>query len=195
MNLSQRVKENFNTAIQLQVESLTLLAEPIAQSAELIVQRLLEGGKILSCGNGGAGNNARHFCALMINRYQRERPGLPALSLNNDTDTLTSITSDYDYDEIFAKQVRTLGHPGDILLVVTADGAAENINTAAQAARERDMLIIALNGGTGGRLANILQAGDIELRVAATAEPRIQEVHLLIIHSLCDLIDHQLLGG
>ncbi|MES9901229.1 MAG: SIS domain-containing protein [Sedimenticola sp.] len=195
MNLSQRVKENFNTAIQLQVESLTLLAEPIAQSAELIVQRLLEGGKILSCGNGGAGNNARHFCALMINRYQRERPGLPALSLNNDTDTLTSITSDYDYDEIFAKQVRTLGHPGDILLVVTADGAAENINTAAQAARERDMLIIALNGGNGGRLANILQAGDIELRVAATAEPRIQEVHLLIIHSLCDLIDHQLLGG
>ncbi|MES9899177.1 MAG: phosphoheptose isomerase [Sedimenticola sp.] len=195
MNLSERVKENFNALIQLQIESSTLLAEPIARSAELVVQRLLEGGKILSCGNGGAAGNAQHFCTLMINRYQRERPGLPALSLSNDTATLTSIAGDYDYDEIFAKQVRTLGHPGDILLAFSNSGNSENVNAAIQAAHERDMPIIALNGRDGGRLAGMLQPNDIELRVTSDDNARIQEIHLLTIHCLCDLIDQQLLGG
>ncbi|MEJ1296214.1 MAG: phosphoheptose isomerase [Candidatus Sedimenticola sp. (ex Thyasira tokunagai)] len=195
MNLSERVKENFNALIQLQMESSTLLAEPIARSAELVVQRLLEGGKILSCGNGGAAGNAQHFCTLMINRYQRERPGLPALSLSNDTATLTSIAGDYDYDEVFAKQVRTLGHPGDILLAISNSGNSENVNAAIQAAHERDMPIIALNGRDGGRLAGILQPNDIELRVTSDDSARIQEIHLLTIHCLCDLIDQQLLGG
>ncbi|MEJ1380029.1 MAG: phosphoheptose isomerase [Candidatus Sedimenticola sp. (ex Thyasira tokunagai)] len=193
--MSERVKENFNALIQLQVESSTLLAEPIARSAELVVQRLLEGGKILSCGNGGAAGNAQHFCSLMINRYQRERPGLPALSLSNDTATLTSITGDYDYDEVFAKQVRTLGHPGDILLAISNSGNSENVNAAIQAAHERDMPIIALNGRDGGRLAGILRPNDIELRVTSDDSARIQEIHLLTIHCLCDLIDQQLLGG
>ncbi|MEJ1396527.1 MAG: phosphoheptose isomerase [Candidatus Sedimenticola sp. (ex Thyasira tokunagai)] len=195
MNLSERVKENFNALIQLQMESSTLLAEPIARSAELVVQRLLEGGKILSCGNGGAAGNAQHFCTLMINRYQRERPGLPALSLSNDTATLTSIAGDYDYDEVFAKQVRTLGHPGDILLAISNSGNSENVNAAIQAAHERDMPVIALNGRDGGRLAGILQPNDIELRVTSDDSARIQEIHLLTIHCLCDLIDQQLLGG
>ncbi|MEJ1336706.1 MAG: SIS domain-containing protein [Candidatus Sedimenticola sp. (ex Thyasira tokunagai)] len=177
------------------MESSTLLAEPIARSAELVVQRLLEGGKILSCGNGGAAGNAQHFCTLMINRYQRERPGLPALSLSNDTATLTSIAGDYDYDEVFAKQVRTLGHPGDILLAISNSGNSENVNAAIQAAHERDMPIIALNGRDGGRLAGILQPNDIELRVTSDDSARIQEIHLLTIHCLCDLIDQQLLGG
>ncbi|MEJ1341028.1 MAG: phosphoheptose isomerase [Candidatus Sedimenticola sp. (ex Thyasira tokunagai)] len=195
MNLSERVKENFNALIQLQMESSTLLAEPIARSAELVVQRLLEGGKILSCGNGGAAGNAQHFCTLMINRYQRERPGLPALSLSNDTATLTSIAGDYDYDEVFAKQVRTLGHPGDILLAFSNSGNSENVNAAIQAAHERDMPVIALNGRDGGRLAGMLQPNDIELRVTSDDNARIQEIHLLTIHCLCDLIDRQLLGG
>ncbi|MEJ1353802.1 MAG: phosphoheptose isomerase [Candidatus Sedimenticola sp. (ex Thyasira tokunagai)] len=195
MNLSERVKENFNALIQLQMESSTLLAEPIARSAELVVQRLLEGGKILSCGNGGAAGNAQHFCTLMINRYQRERPGLPALSLSNDTATLTSIAGDYDYDEVFAKQVGTLGHPGDILLAISNSGNSENVNAAIQAAHERDMPVIALNGRDGGRLAGILQPNDIELRVTSDDSARIQEIHLLTIHCLCDLIDQQLLGG
>ncbi|MEJ1379977.1 MAG: phosphoheptose isomerase, partial [Candidatus Sedimenticola sp. (ex Thyasira tokunagai)] len=194
-NLSERVKENFNALIQLQMESSTLLAEPIARSAELVVQRLLEGGKILSCGNGGAAGNAQHFCTLMINRYQRERPGLPALSLSNDTATLTSIAGDYDYDEVFAKQVRTLGHPGDILLAFSNSGNSENVNAAIQAAHERDMPVIALNGRDGGRLAGMLQPNDIELRVTSDDNARIQEIHLLTIHCLCDLIDRQLLGG
>ncbi|MES9858691.1 MAG: SIS domain-containing protein [Sedimenticola sp.] len=195
MNLSERVKENFSTAIQLQMESVSLLAEPIARAAELIVQRLLEGGKILSCGNGSEAGNAQHFCSLMINRYQRERPGLPALSLSSDTGAITSITSDYGYDEIYAKQVRTFGHPGDILLAITTSGESENINAAVQAAHERDMLVIALNGRNGGRLASILQPNDIELRVTSEDSARIHETHLLVIHCLCDLIDQQLLGG
>lgn len=195
MSLSERVKTHFNDSIQLQMDATTLLAEPIADAAELIVQRLLEGGKILSCGNRGSGSNAQHFSTLMINRYQRERPGLPALSLSGDSGTLTAITNDYDYDEVFAKQVRTLGHPGDILLAITTSGNSENVNAAIEAAHERDMLVIALTGRDGGRLGGMLQASDKELRVPSETSARIQEQHLFTIHCLCDLIDQQLLGS
>lgn len=195
MSLSERVKTHFNDSIQLQMDATTLLAEPIADAAELIVQRLLEGGKILSCGNRGSGSNAQHFSTLMINRYQRERPGLPALSLSSDSGTLTAITNDYDYDEVFAKQVRTLGHPGDILLAITTSGNSENVNAAIEAAHERDMLVIALTGRDGGRLGGMLQASDKELRVPSETSARIQEQHLFTIHCLCDLIDQQLLGS
>jgi D-sedoheptulose 7-phosphate isomerase len=195
MNLTERTRDNFNANIQLAMESQSLLTDRIVQAAELIVERLLEGGKVLSCGNGGSAGNAQHFAAVMINRYQRERPGLPALALTTDSSILTSISNDYDYDEVFAKQVRALGHPGDILLAITSSGNSENVNTAIQSAHEREMIVLALNGPGGGRLTSLLRPSDIEINVPNPSPVRTMEMHLLAIHCLCDLVDQQLLGG
>lgn len=130
----------------------------------------------------------------MLNRFERERPGLPAISLTTDTSTLTSISNDYDFDEIFARQIRALGQGGDLLLAITTSGNSENINAAIETAHEREMKVVALSGRSGGRLATLLTEQDIEIRVPAESTARIQEVHLLTIHCLCDLIDQQLLG-
>ncbi len=155
---------------------------------------MLASGKVLSCGNGGSAGDAQHFSSEMLNRFERERPGLPALALTTDTSTLTSIANDYDYSEIFAKQVRALGQPGDLLLAISTSGNSDNVNHAIDAAHAKDMAVIALCGRDGGRLASLLRVGDVELRVAAQSTARIQEVHLVIIHCLCDLIDQQLIG-
>ncbi|WP_435684317.1 phosphoheptose isomerase [Sedimenticola selenatireducens] len=195
MNLIEHINETFHQSVQLQMESLPVVAEPVARSAELIVRRLLEGGKILTCGNGGSAGNAQHFSSIMLNRFDRERPGLPAIALTTDSSTLTAIANDYDYDEIFAKQIRTLGHPGDLLLAITTSGNSENVNAAIAAAHERKMLVIALNGRDGGRLSGLLQEGDEEICIPAESTARVLETHLLIIHCLCDLIDKQLLGN
>jgi len=157
MNLLERVNETFNSSIQLQLDLQHRLAEPIRKSAELIVKHLLEGGKILTCGNGSSASNAQHFSSIMLNRFERERPGLPTIALTTDSSTLTAIANDYDYDEVFAKQIRTLGHPGDILLPITTSGNSENICAAIDAAHERDLLVIALNGRDGGRLTQQLR--------------------------------------
>lgn len=195
MNLIEHINATYHESVQLQMESLSVVAEPVARSAELIVRRLLEGGKILTCGNGGSAGNAQHFSSLMLNRFERERPGLPAMALTTDSSTLTAIANDYDYDEVFAKQIRTLGHPGDLLLAITTSGNSENVNAAIAAAHERKMLVIALNGRDGGRLAGLLQEGDEEICIPADSTPRILEAQLLVIHCLCDLIDRQLLGN
>ncbi|MEE9357378.1 phosphoheptose isomerase [Candidatus Vondammii sp. HM_W22] len=195
MNLIDRVKENFNASIQLKIDATPLLAGPITDAAELVVQRLLEGGKILSCGNGGSADSAQHFSSLMINRFERERPGLPALTLTTDSSTLTAIANDYGLDEIFAKQVRALGHPGDVLLAISTSGNTENTNAAVEAAHEREMRVIAVTGQSGGRLTTLLRETDVEIKVPSDSKIRIREVHLLIIHCLCDLIDQQLLGS
>lgn len=195
MNLIEHINDIFNQSVQQQMESLPLVAEPIARSAELIVLRLLEGGKILTCGNGGAAGNAQHFSSLMLNRFERERPGLPAVALTADSATLTAIANDYDYDEIFAKQIRTLGHPGDLLLAITTSGNSENVNAAIAAAHERQMRVIALNGRDGGRLPGLLQEGDEEIRIPGESTARVLEGQLLVIHCLCDLIDRQLIGN
>ncbi|MCW8944064.1 MAG: phosphoheptose isomerase [Sedimenticola sp.] len=194
MNLIEHINSTYSESVQVQMDSLTALAQPIASCAELIVGRLLEGGKILTCGNGGCAGNAQHFSSIMLNRFERERPGLPAVALTTDSSTLTGIANDYDFDEIFAKQVRTLGHPGDLLLAFTTSGNSENINAAIQAAHERKMLVIALNGRDGGRLSSLLMEGDEEVCIPSESTARILEAHLLIIHCLCDLIDKQLLG-
>ncbi len=194
MNLIEHINSTYSESVQVQMDSLTALVQPIASCAELIVGRLLEGGKILTCGNGGCAGNAQHFSSIMLNRFERERPGLPAVALTTDSSTLTGIANDYDFDEIFAKQVRTLGHPGDLLLAFTTSGNSENINAAIQAAHERKMLVIALNGRDGGRLSSLLMEGDEEIRIPSESTARILEAHLLIIHCLCDLIDKQLLG-
>lgn len=195
MNLIERVNETINNSVQLQLDIQHRLADPITRAAELVVTRMLEGGKMLTCGNGSCASNAQHMSSIMLNRFDRERPGLPAIALTTDSSTLTAIANDYDYDEIFAKQIRTLAHPGDILLSITTSGNSENICAAVDAAHEREMLVIALNGRDGGLISQRLREHDIEICVTSDSTARIMEIHLLAIHCLCDLIDQQLLGG
>ncbi len=192
--LTNRVKQLFTDSIQAKTEAQDLLAAPIAEAAQLIVSRMMEGGKTLSCGNGGSAADAQHFSSEMLNRFDRERPGLPAFALTTDSSTITSIANDYDYEEVFAKQVRALGQPGDVLLAISTSGASPNVNAAIEAAHEREMYVVALSGKDGGRMATLLKDGDTEIRVPSETTARIQEVHLLAIHCLCDLIDQQLLG-
>ena len=151
--------------------------------------------KILVCGNGGSAADAQHFSAELLNRFERERPGLPAISLTTDTSTLTSIANDYHFDDIFAKQVRALGKSGDVLLGITTSGNSPNVIRAVKAAHEREMTCVALNGRSGGKLTGDLRETDVNLCVAGASTARIQEVHGIIIHCLCDLIDFQLLGA
>ncbi len=192
--LTDRVQQLFNDSIQTKRQALEQLAAPIAGAAELIVSRMMAGCKILSCGNGGSAADAQHFSSEMLNRFERERPGLPAFALTTDSSTLTSIANDYDYEEVFAKQVRALGQPGDLLLAISTSGASPNVNAAVEAAHEREMYVVALSGKDGGRLATLLNGDDREIRVPSESTARIQEIHLLTIHCLCDLIDRQLLG-
>lgn len=194
MNLIERTVQNFRESIETKIVAQEALAEQIAEGAVLIVNRLLEGGKVLSCGNGGSAATAQHFAAEMINRFERERPGLPAVALAADGAVLTCIANEFDYDEVYAKQVRVLGHEGDILLAISTQGESENLNAAVEAAHERELFVIALTGGEGGRMADILRHGDIEVRAPSERGCRTQEVHLLVIHCLLDLIDQQLLG-
>lgn len=194
MELIERAKQLFDESIQAKTQTRTELAEPIARAARLMVARMLEGGKVLSCGNGGSAADAQHFSSEMLNRFERERPGLPAMALSTDSSTLTSIANDYDYDEIFAKQIRALGNPGDVLLAISTSGNSANIVAAIEAGHEKEMHVVALSGRDGGRMAGLLRGQDVEIRVAVDSTARIQEVHLLSIHCLCDLIDRQLMG-
>jgi D-sedoheptulose 7-phosphate isomerase len=170
------------------------LAPLITQGAGRMLQALLTDRKILVCGNGGSAADAQHFSAELLNRFERERPGLPAISLTTDTSTITSIANDYHFDDIFAKQVRALGQAGDILFGITTSGNSPNVLRAVTAAHERGMIVVALNGRSGGELTGMLQGQDVNLCVRGPSTARIQEVHGLVIHCLCDLIDHQLLG-
>ena len=194
MDPIQRVRNNFHESIKLKTESVELLAPLIAGAASLMAASLLQEHKILSCGNGGSAADAQHFSAEMLNRFEMERPGLPAIALTTDTSTLTSIANDYQFADIFSKQIRALGQPGDVLLAISTSGASHNIIHAIDAAHDRSMSIIALTGREGGEVANMMRDSDIEIRVPGWSTARIQEVHLMIIHSLCDLIDRQLLG-
>ncbi len=195
MSFKERITENFSQAIQLQQECMVDLPELIEFASQLMVAALVNDKKIISCGNGGSSGNALHFSALMLNRFQRERPSLPAITLNADALTLTSIANDYHFDDVFAKQLRALGHEGDVLLCYTTSGNSANILKTVTVAQEKNIPVIALTGQSGGSLANILNETDLEIRVPATLAPRIQEIHLLITHCLCDLVDHQLFGG
>lgn len=169
------------------------LAPVIATAAASMTRCLLEDGKILSCGNGGSAADAQHFSSELLNRFELERPGLPALALTTDSSTLTSIANDYSFVDVFAKQVRALGQPNDVLLAISTSGNSENIVRAIRAAHERGLRVVALTGRDGGAIAGALRPSDIEIRVPAERTCRIQEVHLLTIHALCDLIDAELL--
>ncbi|RLA18536.1 MAG: phosphoheptose isomerase [Gammaproteobacteria bacterium] len=194
MNIQQRIQDHFSASIQAKEEAAKLLGEPIQQAAQKIIDCFLNGGKVLTCGNGGSAGDAQHFSSEMLNRFEIERPSLPAIALSTDTSTITSIANDYHYNEIFSKQLRALGQSGDILLAYTTSGNSANILKATEAAHERDMTVIAITGKDGGSLAPMLSDNDIELRVPVKSTARIQEVHLLITHCLCDLIDQQLFG-
>ena len=194
MNLEEQVKQNFSESIQVKMDSLQHIQAPIARAGGVLVQRLLDGAKILSCGNGGSAADAQHFSSEMLNRFEKERQGLPAIALTTDSSTITSISNDYDYNLIFSRQITALGHSGDVLLAISTSGQSKNIISAIIAAQEQGMLVIALTGRDGGDIKKLLRPVDTEICVPAERTARIQEVHLLAIHCLCDLVDSQLLG-
>lgn len=194
MTVLDRIRTLFQDSIRTKETAMELLAPSIAAAAELMTQCLLREGKILSCGNGGSAGDAQHFSSELLNRFERERPGLPAMALTTDTSTLTSIANDYDYSQVFSKQVRALGHGGDVLLAISTSGNSANVLSAITAAHDRQMRVVALTGRDGGSIATALSDGDVEIRVPAQSTARIQETHLLVIHCLCDLIDLHLFG-
>lgn len=195
MNPQARISAHFQDSISTKQQAATELVPSIHKAGEIMVQCLLGNGKILCCGNGGSAGDAQHFSAELLNRFERERPGLPALALTTDSSTITAIANDYSYEEIFSKQVSALGQAGDVLLAISTSGNSANIVEAIKAGRDREMLVVALTGKDGGEVANTLSAQDVEIRVSSTSTARIQEVHLVVIHCLCDFIDTQLFPG
>lgn len=190
--MEERVRQHFLDSVAVKQASIGL-APDIAAAAALMTRALLDDGKILSCGNGGSAADAQHFSSELLNRFELERPGLPAVALTTDSSTLTSIGNDYSFVEVFAKQVRALGQANDVLLAISTSGNSENVVRAIRAAHERGLRVVALTGRDGGAMAELLASGDIEIRVPHERTCRIQEVHLLVIHCLCDLIDAELL--
>lgn len=186
------INSNFTESIQTKIAASEALGTPIEKAGMVMVQSLLSGNKILSCGNGGSAGDAQSFASLLLNRYETERPSLPAIALTTDSSTLTSIANDYSYDEVFSKQIRALGSQGDVLLAISTSGNSKNVIKAIEAAVARDMPIIALTGCDGGDIAGLLGENDVEIRVPAQRTARIQEVHLLVIHCLCEIIDSTL---
>lgn len=191
----ERIRNNFTESIQTKIAAADVLPEKIAKAGQLMVKTMLNGGKILTCGNGGSAGDAQHFSSEMLNRYERDRPPLPAIALTTDTPTITAIGNDYDFTQIFSKQVKALGQSGDILLAFSTSGNSKNVIEAMRAALAKDMLVITCTGKDGGEMAGLISENDVEIRVPSNSTARIQEVHLLVIHSLCDLIDNQLFGG
>ncbi|WP_434358364.1 phosphoheptose isomerase [Parasalinivibrio latis] len=190
--MQESIKESFTENIQTHIAAAEALPDVMAKGAQAMVQCLLNGNKILCCGNGGSAANGQHFVSCLLNRFETERPSLPALALTTDTTTLTAVANDYNYEEIFSKQVRALGQSGDILLAISTSGNSKDIIKAMEAAVTRDMTIVALTGKDGGEMAGLLGQQDVEIRVPSQRTARIQEVHQLVLHALCDLIDNVL---
>jgi D-sedoheptulose 7-phosphate isomerase len=195
MDLVARVSQHFADSVQIKQKSAELLAAPIGQAAELMVKCLLANGKILACGNGGSAADSQHFAAELLGRFERERPGLAAIALTTDTSTLTAIANDYDYEQVFSKQVQALGQASDVLLAISTSGDSKNVIAAVHAAHERDMQVVALTGKNGGKIGSLLAKEDVHICVPSERTARIQEVHLLALHCLCDGIDTLLLGA
>jgi len=194
MDPVERIRAHFTASAELKLAAAGPMAPLIARAAEMMTTALLADARILACGNGGSAADAQHFAAELVGRFERERPGLPAISLTTDTSLLTAVANDYAFEQIFAKQVRALGRRGDVLLAISTSGNSPNVIEAIGAAHEHEMRIVALTGKGGGRIGELLNEGDVHLCVPHTRTARIQEVHLTTIHCLCDAIDHTLLG-
>jgi D-sedoheptulose 7-phosphate isomerase len=194
MELTARIGKHFDDSAQTKLNTKAGLLQPIADAAQLLVECLMQDGKIMACGNGGSAADAQHFAAELLNRFEIERPSLPAIALTTDSSVLTSIANDYDFKQVFSKQVRALGMAGDVLLAISTSGNSVNVIEAIHAAHERDVRVIALTGRGGGTMGDILQPGDLHICVESQSTARTQEVHLLVLHCLCDAIDHLLLG-
>ena len=194
MKPETRIKELFHASIATKQACTEILADPIRKASELMIRSLGNHGKILTCGNGGSAADAQHFSSELLNRFEMERDGLAAMALTTDSSTLTSIANDYDYTQVFSKQVLALGKSGDMLLAISTSGKSENILQAISAAQKQNMHVVALSGMDGGDIPSLLNTDDIEIRVPSQSTARIQEVHLLVLHCLCDLIDRKLSG-
>jgi phosphoheptose isomerase len=192
MNSIEVVKNNFAESIATKQAAVESAAPAIAGAAAAMISTLAAGGKVLSCGNGGSAADAQHFSSELVNRYETDRPGLAAIALTTDSSTLTSVANDMNFHDIFARQVEALGRPGDTLLAISTSGNSENILKAIKAARSRDMQVISLSGRDGGQAASLLTDADIGICIAGPSTARIQEVHILVIHCLCDLVDKQI---
>ncbi len=194
MDLINRISRQFDDSLRVKQQAREALAAPIAGAIDMMTQALLANGKILACGNGGSAADSQHFAAELVNRFEMERPPLAAIALTTDSSTLTSIANDYDYVQVFSKQVQALGQPGDILLAISTSGNSPNVIEAIHAAHERDLRVVALTGKGGGRMTEALGPNDIHICVPSDRTARIQEVHLVVLHCLCDGIDCLLLG-
>ena len=193
--LATRIAAHFSESASLKLEAQKTLAAPLARSIEKMTAALSAGGKILACGNGGSAADAQHFAAELVNRFEVERPPLAAVALTTDTSTLTSIANDYDYVQVFEKQVRAIGRRGDVLLAISTSGNSPNVLSAIAAAHELGIGVVALTGRGGGKIAAALDPADVNICVPHDRTVRIQEVHLLALHCLCDGIDFQLFGA
>ena len=192
--LEQRIEQHFIDSADLKYQAAQVLSKPIAAAVSAVLASVTSGGKVLACGNGGSAADAQHFAAEFVGRFERERPELGAIALTTDSSILTAIANDYSYLQIFSKQVRALGQPGDVLLAISTSGNSANVMAAIEAAHERDMTIVALTGRGGGKIGQQLRDTDVHICVPHERTARIQEVHLLVLHCLCDGVDNQLLG-
>ena len=192
--LEQRIQQQFFDSADLKYHAAETLTKPIAAAVAAVVGCITAGGKVLACGNGGSASDAQHFAAEFIGRFERERPGLAAIALTTDTSILTAISNDYNFSQVFSKQVQALGAPGDVLLALSTSGNSANVLAAAAAAKAKDLTVIALTGRGGGKLAGLLSDTDVHICVPHERTARIQEVHILALHCICDAVDAQLLG-
>jgi D-sedoheptulose 7-phosphate isomerase len=192
--LEQRIEQQFIDSADLKYQAAQVLSKPIAAAVQALLACVTSGGKVLACGNGGSAADAQHFAAEFVGRFERERPELGAIALTTDSSILTAIANDYDFNQIFVKQVRALGQPGDVMLAISTSGNSANILAAIEAAHEREMTIVAMTGKGGGKIGMALRDTDVHICVPHDRTARIQEVHLLVLHCLCDGVDTQLLG-